>query len=92
MKLRDWVPPPHGSEQSPQSSIAPTQSTGHEIAVLHGCVSALPAATVHSAPSKAAGVVMVKVREATPSGPQGSEHALSAPYSPTQLTGGGGQS
>ena len=79
MKLRDWVPPPHGSEQSPQSSIAPTQSTGHEIAVLHGCVSTSPAARVQAAPPKADAVVMEKVRVATPSGPQGSEHALSAP-------------
>jgi hypothetical protein len=79
MKLRDWVPPPHGSEHVPQASIAPVQSTGHAMAVLHGCVSTLPAAAAHAAPPLAAVVVIANDRVATPLGPQVSEQLPRAP-------------
>jgi len=49
------------------------------MAVLHDCVSTLPAETVQSEPPLVATVVMAKVRVATPFGPQLSEHAPSAP-------------
>ena len=49
-----------------------------------------PAATEHSCPPLLAGVVMIKLRVATPVGPHGSEQSLRSPYEPTQSTGSGG--
>ena len=79
MKLRDWVPPPHGAEQSLQTSIAPVQSTGHAMPVLHDCVSTSPAAAEHSTPPLLAGVAMMKERVCTPSGPHVSEQDPKSP-------------
>ena len=58
--------------------------------VLQDWVSMFPAATEQAAPPLLAGVVTEKLRVATPLGPHGSEHSLSAPYAPTQSTGSGG--
>ena len=55
--------------------------------VLQDWVSMFPAATEQAAPPLLAGVETEKLRVATPLGPHGSEHSLSAPYAPTQSTG-----
>ena len=88
-KWRVCVPPPQGSEHGLHGSNAPSQSTGHIMSVLQDCVSVSPALCVHSAPPPLDGVLMMKLRDAVPLGPHGSEHCPKAENAPTQLIGTG---
>ena len=69
------MPPPQSSVHVSQAAMAPVQSTGQEMSVLHGCVSTSPAARVQAVPPLLADVAMMKDRVCTPLGPQVSVQA-----------------